>query len=319
MSLGEFEFIARLLRPLARGFAGALDLGDDAALVDVPAGYQLVVAKDAIVENVHFFSEDPPEQVAAKLLRVNLSDLAAMGADPLAYLTMIARPPSASDSWLEAFVRGLAEDQSRFEVHLIGGDTVATSGPLVLSLTILGLVPRGAALERRGARPGDLVCVSGTLGDAAMALRIQRGLAVPEDLVEPLLARYRLPTPRIALGRALRGLATAAIDVSDGLLADLGHVLERSGVGAEIEVARLPLSEATRGLPGARACALAGGDDYELLFTLPPDRADLLPDLAVRAQVPLSVIGRITAEPCLRVLDENGRPLAVERTGYRHF
>ncbi len=319
MTLGEFEFIERLLRPLAQGFPGSLDLGDDAALVDVPEGCQLVVAKDAIVENVHFFSDDPPEQIAAKLLRVNLSDLAAMGADPLAYLTMIARPASTSDQWLEAFVSGLAEDQNRFGIHLIGGDTVATTGPLVLSLTILGLVPRGAALQRRGARPGDLVCVSGTLGDAAMALRIQRGLAVPEEMVPPLLARYRMPVPRLALGRALRGLATAAIDISDGLVADLAHILERSKVGAEIEMANLPLSEAARGLPGARLSALTGGDDYELLFTLPPEHAQHLPALAERGGVAVSVIGRITAEPGLRVLDANGRPLALERTGYRHF
>lgn len=319
MSLGEFELIARLLRPLSSGFPGALELGDDAALVEVPSDRQLVVAKDAIVEGVHFLPDDPPELVAGKLLRVNLSDLAAMGADPLAYLTVIARPPRLEDRWLEGFARGLADDQARFGLHLIGGDTVATPGPLLLSLTVLGLVPRGAALLRSGARPGELVCVSGTLGDAAMGLRILRGLAVPEELVPPLVERYRTPRPRLALGRALRGLASAAIDVSDGLLADLGHVLERSSVGAEIELARLPLSEAARGLPGARSCALAGGDDYELLFTLPKQHEGLLPELAMRACVPITVIGRTTDEPGLRVLDPQGRPLPIERTGWRHF
>lgn len=319
MSLGEFELIDRLLRPLACGFPGALGLADDAALIDVPGDHQLVVAKDALVEGVHFLADDPPETVAGKLLRVNLSDLAAMGADPLAYLTVIARPEGLGDAWLEGFAAGLARDQERFGLHLVGGDTVATPGPLLLSLTILGLVPRGRALTRGGAGPGELVCVSGTLGDAAMGLRILRGLAAPEDLSLPLVERYRTPRPRLELGRALRGLATAVIDVSDGLLADLGHVLEASGVGAEVEAERVPLSAAARALPGARATALSGGDDYELLFTLPPDREPELATLADRLGLPLTVIGRTRTEPGLVLLDAQGRPLPVERTGWRHF
>lgn len=319
MSLGEFELIERLLRPLAEGFPGALALTDDAALIDVPPGRQLVVAKDALVEGVHFLPDDPPELVAGKLLRVNLSDLAAMGAEPLAYLTVIARPPGLTDAWLEGLAHGLAHDQERFGLHLIGGDTVATPGPLLLSLTILGLVPRGAALLRSGAGPDDLVCVSGTIGDAALGLRILRGLAAPEELALPLVERYRTPQPRLELGRALRGLASAAIDVSDGLLADLGHVLDASGVGAVIETARVPMSAAARALPGARASALGGGDDYELLFTLPADRAPELDALAARLGLPLAVIGRTRTQPGLEVLDEHGRPLAPARTGWRHF
>lgn len=319
MSLGEFELIERLLRPLANGFAGALALGDDAALVDVPAGQQLVIAKDALVEGVHFLPDDPPELVAGKLLRVNLSDLAAMGAEPLAYLTVIARPATLSDAWLEGFAAGLRRDQERFGLHLIGGDTVATPGPLLLSLTILGLVPRGTALLRRGARPDELVCVSGTIGDAALGLRILRGLAAPEDLALPLVERYRTPQPRLELGRALRGLASAAIDISDGLLADLGHILEASGLGAVIEAPRVPLSAPARALPGARLSALTGGDDYELLFTLPVEREAELPALAARLQLPLTVIGRTRSEPGLEVRDEHGRPIAVAKTGWRHF
>ena len=319
MSLGEFELIDRLLRPLAAGFPGALALRDDAALVDVPPERQLVVAKDALVAGVHFLPEDPADLVAGKLLRVNLSDLAAMGAEPLAYLTVIGRPPQLSEAWLEAFVRGLERDQEMFGLHLIGGDTVSTTGPAFFSLTILGLVNRSTALRRDGARPGDLVCVSGTLGDAAMGLRILRGLAAPEDLAMPLIERYRTPQPRVELGKALRGVATAAIDISDGLLADLVHVLEASGVGARIEASALPLSPATRALPGARSCALCGGDDYELLFTVPVERAPVLSSLARKLQLPLTVIGRTRVEPGLEVVDERGQPVALERLGWRHF
>jgi len=319
LSLGEFELIDRLLRPLAAGFPGALALRDDAALVDVPPERQLVVAKDALVAGVHFLPEDPADLVAGKLLRVNLSDLAAMGAEPLAYLTVIGRPPQLSEAWLEAFVRGLERDQEMFGLHLIGGDTVSTTGPAFFSLTILGLVNRSTALRRDGARPGDLVCVSGTLGDAAMGLRILRGLAAPEDLAMPLIERYRTPQPRVELGKALRGVATAAIDISDGLLADLVHVLEASGVGARIEASALPLSPATRALPGARSCALCGGDDYELLFTVPVERAPVLSSLARKLQLPLTVIGRTRVEPGLEVVDERGQPVALERLGWRHF
>lgn len=319
MSLGEFELIDRLLRPLAEGFPGALGLRDDAALVDVPAGQQLVIAKDALVAGVHFFPDDPADLVAGKLLRVNLSDLAAMGAEPLAYLTVIARPPDLPDAWLEGFARGLKREQETFGLHLIGGDTVSTSGPVVLSLTILGLVGCGQALRRDGARSGELICVSGTIGDAAMGLRILRGLAAPEELAMPLVERYRTPQPRLALGRELRGVASAVIDVSDGLLADLDHVLRASGVGARIDAGAVPLSEAARALPGARVSALCGGDDYELLFTLPADRKPLLAALSERLGLPLTVIGRTRAEPGLEVVDQNGTPMVLDRLGWRHF
>jgi len=319
LSLGEFELIDRLLRPLGVGFPGALNLRDDAALVDVPPGHQLVIAKDALVAGVHFLHDDPPDLVAGKLLRVNLSDLAAMGAEPLAYLAVIARPPEFPENWLEEFVRGLERDQTAFGLHLIGGDTVGTTGPVFLTLTILGLVPSGHALRRDGAGPGQLICVSGTLGDAAMGLRILRGLAAPEDVSMPLVERYRTPRPRIALGRALRDIATAAIDISDGLLADLRHILDASGVGARIEAAAVPLSEAARGLPGARLGALTGGDDYELLFTIEPGKAPLLSKLAETLDIPLTVIGTTREEPGLEVIDERGEPLVLDRLGWQHF
>jgi thiamine-monophosphate kinase len=319
MSLGEFELIDRLLKPLARGFPGALDLADDGALVDVPEGLQLVLAKDAIVAGVHFLSDDPPDLIAGKLLRVNLSDLAAMGADPLGYLTVIARPPDITDAWLRRFTSGLIADQQRFGCHLLGGDTTSTSGPLTLSLTIVGTVPRGQALLRSGAQAGDDVWVSGTLGDAALGLRVLRGLAVTEDEALILVDRYRTPRPRLALGRALRGLATAAIDVSDGLVADLGHICVASGVSATVDVTRLPLSLVGRGVPGAREAALTGGDDYELLFTAPVERRAEIERLGGQHEHGLARIGSVAAGSTVAVVDADGRALALERQGWRHF
>ncbi|MGH6900683.1 MAG: thiamine-phosphate kinase, partial [Geminicoccaceae bacterium] len=244
MAEGEFAFIARRLRPLATA-EGALGLADDAALLDPAPGRQLVLAKDAMVAGVHFLGDDPPAQIARKLLRVNLSDLAAMGAAPLGYLLALARSKEIADVWLGEFCAGLAADNAEFAIPLLGGDTVATPGPLTLSLTALGEVPKGAALLRGGARPGDDIWVSGTLGDAALGLEALQGkLDVTGEARAYLIERYRLPRPRLALGQALRGTASAAIDISDGLIADLGHVLEVSEVGAELHADALPLSPA---------------------------------------------------------------------------
>ncbi|HEX8374259.1 MAG TPA: thiamine-phosphate kinase [Geminicoccaceae bacterium] len=319
MSLGEFGLIDRLLRPLAAGFPGALGLADDAALVRVPAGRELVVAKDAIVAGVHFLEDDPPELVAGKLLRVNLSDLAAMGAEPLGYLTALARPKSLDDQWLARFAAGLAADQARFGCHLLGGDTVSTPGPLLLSLTILGTVPEGRALLRSGARPGDQIWVSGTLGDAALGLRVLKGLALPDEEAIPLVDRYRTPRTRLELGRALRGLATAAIDVSDGLVADLGHIAETSRVAAVVDADALPLSEAGRGVPAAREAALTGGDDYELLFTVPDGAEARIAALSRELGLRLTRVGRIEPGAGVRVLDAGGEEIRVARAGWSHF
>lgn len=319
MAMGEFEMIERLLRPLARGYPGALDLTDDAALVDVPDGQQLVIAKDGMVEGVHFLPDDPPDLIAGKLLRVNLSDLAAMGAEPLGYLTVLARPRRLDDAWLEAFAAGLGRDQRRFGLHLLGGDTVSTPGPLVLTLTILGLVPRGRALRRNGAQAGDDIWVSGTLGDAALGLRILRGLAAAEDELLELVDRYRTPRPRLELGRRLRGIATAAQDVSDGLLADLGHILKASAAGAEVSAAALPISAPARAMPGALDAALSGGDDYELLFTAPLAARAAVQDAARAAAVEVTRIGRIEGQAGLRLIGPEGRPMAPGQAGWRHF
>ena len=319
MPEGEFEFIARRLRPLATA-PGALDLIDDAALLDPTPDKQLVLAKDAMVAGVHFLEGDPPGQIAKKLLRVNLSDLAAMGAAPLGYLLALARSREIADDWLAEFCAGLAADNAAFGIGLLGGDTVSTPGPLTLSLTAVGEVPKGAALLRSGARAGDDIWVSGTLGDAALGLKVLQGeLEVAVDARAALIAHYRLPQPRLALGQALRGVAGAAIDISDGLIADLGHILEASGVGAELRADQLPLSAAARDLPGARDAALAGGDDYELLFTASPARRAEIAALARRLGLPLTCIGQIRAGSDLSILDAAGQEIKVAKRGWQHF
>ena len=301
---GEFDLIARHFRPLAG--QGGLDLTDDAALLTPPPGRELVLAADAMVAGVHFLPDDPPRTIGRKLLRVNLSDLAAMGADPLAYLMTVALPRGTPDAWLAAFVEGLARDQAQFGLQVLGGDTVSTTGPVSLSLTILGTVAPGQALRRGGARPGDELWVSGTIGDGALGLRAARGEIDSSYLAD----RYRLPQPRLALGRALRGIATACMDVSDGLVQDLGHLCRASGCGAVLEGARVPLSPEARGAD--LALLITGGDDYELLFAVPPGTP--VPDMAVTR------IGHFLQGPSdVLVLDERGRTMTLASQGWSHF
>ncbi len=322
---GEFSLIARHFRRLAG--PGSLDLSDDAAVFDPPPGRQLVAAADAMVEGVHFLPEDPPETIGAKLLRVNLSDLAAMGAAPLGYLLTVALPRGAPEEWIAAFAAGLAADGEAFGIHALGGDTVSTPGPATFSLTVLGTVAPGAALRRGGARPGDRVWVSGTLGDGALGLRVLRGELAP-DAAGHLARRYRLPEPRLALGAALSGggVATAAMDVSDGLLQDLGHLCRASGCGAEVEAASLPLSGAARAAVGADpallALVLAGGDDYELLFAAPPERSGEVLARAAAAGTAVSPIGAFVEGPpevVARGADGAPLPAAAQGGGWSHF
>lgn len=316
---GEFDIIARYFRPLAVGEPGALGLGDDAAVLTPPAGWQMVVTTDTEVAGVHFLASDPPASVAIKLLGVNLSDLAAMGAKPWVYTLNTAWPKGIDESWIAAFADGLAGMQRRHGIALIGGDTVATEGPLALTVTALGLVETDRALRRNGAKPGHHLYVSGTIGDGALGLLASQGKLddLPSSLRDGLIDRYRHPRPRLELGRALIGAAKAAIDVSDGLLADLGHLCAQSGCGAVVEATRVPLSEGARRAldadPDLLAVILTGGDDYELLFTAEAELADEL------AGVPITRIGRMTAEPGVRVRDAHGRPLTFDRAGYRHF
>jgi len=314
---GEFELIARYFRPLAAGRAGALGLADDAALIDVPAGERLVVTADALVAGIHFLPDDPPDRIARKMLRSNLSDLAAMGAKPLAYFMTCCFPRPLEESWLAGFAAGLAEDQREFGIALMGGDTTATPGPLTLSVTALGTVEAGRELRRSTAHAGDLVAVSGTIGDAALGYALRSGRLAAGEGAEMLLSRHYLPQPRMALGRSLVGLASSCMDVSDGLAGDLAHIAEASGLGAVIETAKVPLSPPARAVlardPQWLKTILTGGEDYELLFTLPRARESELRDL------PVTVIGRMEAGKGVRVLDDAGRPLDLGAGGYRHF
>jgi thiamine-monophosphate kinase len=323
--LGEFGRIGRFFAPLAG--PGGLGLTDDAALVDCRPGYRLVVTVDAIVEGVHYLADDPPDLVAKKLLRVNLSDLAAMGARPLHYLLATALPASLGDSWVARFAAGLAEDQRRFGVALLGGDSVATSGPAVLSLTALGEVAFGAEIRRSGACPGDMIWVSGTIGDAFLGLQVLRGdndlVGLGAPYAKALIARFQLPEPRVELGPRLAGVAHAMCDVSDGLLADLGHICEASGCGATISQAALPFSLAALTILAEEwvepAALATGGDDYELLFTAPPDASSRIESLAKELALKISAIGTIEQGSGVRLVDASGSPIPVATAGYRHF
>ncbi|MFN8719788.1 MAG: thiamine-phosphate kinase [Rhodospirillales bacterium] len=324
--LGEFGRIARLLRPRAAGFPGALDLTDDAAVFAPPPGRDLVVTTDAMVEGVHYLPDDPPGDVAAKLLRVNLSDLAAMGADPLAYTLTTALPRSVDDGWLAAFAAGLAADQVRFGIALMGGDSVSVPGVPVLSVTAVGTVPAGRAVRRGGARAGDAIAVTGTIGDAAFGLAVRLGrLVVPDDDARTLLERLRRPVPRTAFAAALREGATAAADVSDGLVADAGHLARASGLAIEIDAAAVPLSAAVRRLvaadPGRIVDAITGGDDYELVLAATPAAVPALAAAARAAGFGLTVIGRALEGPAggVSVRDARGDPVPLAGTGWTHF
>ncbi|HVB17759.1 MAG TPA: thiamine-phosphate kinase [Stellaceae bacterium] len=321
--LGEFGRIARFFAPLAG--PGGLGLKDDAALVDCAPGHVLVVTVDAIVAGVHYLPDDPPDLVARKLLRVNLSDLAAMGARPLHYLLTMALPASLGDDWVERFAEGLAEDQLLFGVDLLGGDSVATTGPAVLSLTAIGEVAAGAEIRRSGARAGDRIWVSGTIGDAFLGLKVLRG-EYPDLAVEyraALARRFQLPEPRTALGPRLARIAHAMCDVSDGLLADLGHICEVSRVGATVDLPSLPLSAAA-GIIVAEgqvqpASLATGGDDYELLFTAPPEADQGIESISAVLPLRLTVIGRVESGAGVRLVDALGRVVPVAAAGYTHF
>lgn len=316
---GEFELIASIFAPLAGEGAPAFGLRDDAASLTPPEGCDLVLTKDLMIAGRHFFDADPPERVARKLLRVNLSDLAASGAAPLGYLFGLAFPDRLDEELARALAAGLARDQAMFGCRLLGGDTVSGAGRLVLSLTAVGAVPVGTTLHRFGARPGDCVFVSGTIGDAALGLMMRRGeIAGHAGFGE----RLDLPTPRLELGAALRGIAHAAIDVSDGLAADLGHLCKESGTGARIEAARLPLSPEAADLlaatPDLLATILTGGDDYELLFTAPPSARPAVEAAARRSRTPVCEIGVMTSPHSVHILGPEGRPLTLARAGFEH-
>ncbi|MCR9214918.1 MAG: thiamine-phosphate kinase [Proteobacteria bacterium] len=323
--LGEFDLINQVFAPLAADSPGAFSLTDDAATINVPEGRELVVTKDAMVSGVHFLETDPPEDVARKLLRVNLSDLAAMGATPSGYLLAAFWPQDMELDWIQAFANGLSKDQQEFSIGLLGGDTVKTPGPLCLSLTAMGDVQKGQALRRNGAVEGDLIAVSGIIGDGALGLKASqdalKGLTASQN--QALAARYRLPQPRLRLGQALQSIATSCIDISDGLIADIGHICVQSGVQAVLQSEKIPLSEAAAAaLEQDRSLLqviLTGGDDYELAFTFPSERETAVLGLANSSGCGISVIGKIQAGVGVTVIEADGSHVNIDQSGWQHF
>lgn len=324
MALSEFDIIRRYFAAAgARRADVAVGIGDDAAVVEVPADRQLVLAMDTMVSGVHFPEETAAADIGYKSLAVNLSDLAAMGAEP-AWATLALTAPRNDPAWLAAFAEGFSALAREAGVQLIGGDT--TRGPLTVTVQVHGFVPRGEAVRRSGARPGDVIYVTGTLGDAGLALRCWRqGLTFSSDVERYLASRLNRPAPRLREGLALRGLARAMIDISDGLAADLGHILAASGVGATVELGRLPLSAAfiqgCAGLEGMRGpeLALIAGDDYELCFTVSPAQSAEVERLFAGFECGCRAVGVIEEAPGLRVRGADGAPVTWERGGYDHF
>ncbi|MEQ1706270.1 MAG: thiamine-phosphate kinase, partial [Rickettsiales bacterium] len=322
-----------------------LNLSDDAAIISPPAGCELVITKDAISEGIHFIGSESPDLIAGKALRVNLSDLAAMGAQPLCYFLALMLPKNTSEQWLEKFAGGLKKTGEEFKISLAGGDTTATNGSLSISITAIGSVPRGTALRRNGAKMNDDIYVSGTLGDSALGLQLLLNPTSHAPLPSShFINRYLTPQPRISLGIALRDIATACMDISDGLAQDLGHICTASSVGAVIYANQVPLAS-LRGVAlklKAEAddvaiqhlditgllrytrndeiiTALTGGDDYELLFTVPPAKKSIIEQLAKTLGLPLTCIGKITEGNNVKILDENGKTIELNKKGFSHF
>jgi thiamine-monophosphate kinase len=327
----EFELIARYFAPLSRAFPGAYELLDDAAVISPASQNELVVKTDTIVGGVDVLPDAPADLVARKGLRVNLSDLAAKGAVPRAYLLDLLLPDTVDEAWIPAFAGGLARDQAECGVHLIGGDMSSTSGPIAIAVSVFGETPIGRIVRRGGAQPDDTVFVTGTIGDAALGLSVVRAAALPAlDAASAafLVDRYQLPQPRVALGPQLIGIATAGIDVSDGLVADLRHICAVSHLSAVVKARSVPLSPAARvaiaGDPQRLATALTGNDDYEILFTAPPAAGARIGELSRSSGVPITPIGRMTIpsevnHPRVVVLDDLGQPLSFAFEGWTHF
>jgi thiamine-monophosphate kinase len=320
---GEDRLIARFFEPLATD-PGALGLTDDAAVIKPPDGHDLVVTADMLVAGVHYFDDDPADDVARKALRVNLSDLAAKGARPLGFLLSIALPRQ-DEAWLAAFARGLGEDAAAYACPLFGGDTVKTGGPAAISISMFGAVPSGTMVRRRGARPGDRFLVSGTIGDAALGLQLRRGETVTQSQEHRrfLLGRYLLPQPRTRLAAALRACAHAAMDVSDGLAGDLAKLCRVSGVAAEVELSRVPLSPAAADAlafkPSLRETVLTGGDDYEIVCAVAPDRVLDMQVAARKVDVVLTEIGVVHDGEGVAFRLDDGSRLELGAPSFSHF
>lgn len=329
MTSGEDKLIARFFKPLAT-HPGALALADDAAILEPPAGHDLVLTADALAGGIHFFPNDQSDAIARKALRVNLSDLAAKGATPLGFLMTLALPSTIDDAWLEKFSSGLQEDAETFGCPLFGGDTIRTSGPVTISISAFGSVPRGTMVKRNGARAGDRIIVTGTIGDGALGLAIRKQPDIAQNwkldapLREHLLGRYRVPQPRLGLAEALRAHASAAMDVSDGLVGDLAKLCGVSGVSAEISVAAVPLSSGAQAALKSDATliekVLTGGDDYEIVCAIKPDEIPIFRARAAKADIAVTDIGVVVAghgEP--RFTDAAGAVLSFSRKSFSHF
>ena len=327
--LSEFDLVSNVFGPLATQAPGSLNLTDDAAIISPSSDKEVVVTADTIVEGVHFRSEDPPKTVGVKALAVNLSDLAAMGASPHGYTLSAAWPSRASTNWITDFAAGLMSIQEQHHIYLLGGDTVATPGPICLNVTAFGLIDKGKAVRRSGARPGDVLYVTGTLGDAALGLRLlmdQEGTHLPTNLQSDLIARYQQPQPRTTCSKLVREYATSAIDVSDGLVADVAHLASASHVRIVIRRSAIPLSAAARQMIGDnhdQAVHIWGaGDDYELAFTAPRNW-HMGKQLAEFSNVPITAIGEVFAADGntgdVVLVDDNDNAIDVGDIGFRHF
>ncbi len=325
--LAEERLIARFFRPLAKD-AGAFGLSDDAAAITPPPGCDLVVTTDGVISGVHFLPDDAARDIGRKALRMNLSDLAAKGARPVGFLLSLALPAGTGEAWLAGFAAGLAEDIERYNCPLLGGDTDHTPGPLSATIAAFGAVPHGKMVRRSTARAGDAVVVTGTIGDAALGVKVRRDKNVAETwklsdaMAARLVARYLLPEPRNALAAALLQHASAAMDISDGLAGDLAKLCRASSVAAETDVARVPLSDAGRAAiaaaPELITTVLTGGDDYEILLTLAPDELPAFRTAAEAAGVTVTEIGRIGQGEGARFL-RDGRALTFRQAAYSHF
>jgi thiamine-monophosphate kinase len=322
----EDRLIARFFRPIAT-HPGALGLSDDAAFIKPPPGCDVVLKTDAIVGGVHFFPEDPAQGVASKALRVNLSDLAAKGARPLGFLLSLAIPKDIGEDWLGGFAEGLRGDAVLFGCPLFGGDTDRTPGPITVSIAMFGTVPEGTMVRRAGAKPGDRVFITGTIGDAALGVALRGGKAktwkLDDTQRQHLMSRYLLPQPRNVLAEAVRNHASAAMDISDGLVGDFSKLCRASGVAAEINIASVPLSHAAKAVIAGDAAAfesvLTGGDDYEIVCTVPQGKGEGFRAAAKAAGVPVTEIGEVKAGEGARFIDASGKPLAFRRASFSHF
>lgn len=326
---GEDELIATTFAPLAFGFAGALGLKDDCAVLSPPPGEDLVLTTDAVAAGVHFFADDAPDDIAWKALAVNVSDLTAKGARPVAYLMSLSFPERPERAWLDAFAAGLAEAQTAFGIALAGGDTDRRPGPLSVTVTAIGRVPQGRMVRRATARAGDLLFVSGTLGDSALGLLLRQGAAQAGALGlddaggRALLRRYLRPEPRLSLAPHLLSFAAAAMDISDGLVKDCGRLARAAGLGARLDAGRVPLSAPARTALGHRPdlleTVLTGGDDYEVLAAVPPNQAEAFRDAAAESGVAVTEIGRLSAGQGVTVMGPDGAVLELRGAGWDHF